>query len=265
MSSIINYYEKYDEDSRISSSMARKIEFTVTTNVLNKYVKHGDRILELGAGTGIYSFYYGRKGHEVVATDLTPKHVEIMKEKLKGEETLKLSVEVADATNLSKYETESFDIVTCLGPIYHLLEDSLREKCIKEALRVLRKGGVLAIAYINKHFIPYTMLKEGQSFLTKAFVDKILDTGLIKAGEKECFWTDAYFTSPAEMEAFLGRFNTKIVDHAATDGISQLFRREIDALTEEEYEAWLYYSIKSCRDESILGMSNHVLVVVRKV
>lgn len=89
------------------------------------------------------------------------------------------------------------------------------------------------MAYINKHFIPHTRLVGGKSFLTRNFVDKILNTGVIRDGETECFWTDAYFTSPAEMEAFMSKFNVDIIDHAATDGISPLLRSYIDDMSEE--------------------------------
>ncbi|WP_425464154.1 methyltransferase domain-containing protein [Paenibacillus rhizophilus] len=38
--------------------------------------------MDLGAGTGIYSFYYADKGNSIVSTDLTPKHVEIIQSKI---------------------------------------------------------------------------------------------------------------------------------------------------------------------------------------
>lgn len=46
-------------------------------------------------------------------------------------------------------EIYSFDVVLCLGPMYHLLKDEDRIKCIDECLRVLKPDGILAIAYIN--------------------------------------------------------------------------------------------------------------------
>jgi len=32
---IVNFYGKYDEDSRLTTNNARKVEFTVTTAILN--------------------------------------------------------------------------------------------------------------------------------------------------------------------------------------------------------------------------------------
>lgn len=104
MEGIINYYNNYDEDGRITSSNSRKVEFLLTTNILDRYIENKDRILEVGAGIGVYSFYYADKGNEVVATDLTPKNVEIINEKLLTiDKKINLSAEVVNATDLSIY------------------------------------------------------------------------------------------------------------------------------------------------------------------
>lgn len=264
--SIVNYYEKYNEDNRITSTNSRRIEFTVTTNILDEYIDSQHKILELGAGTGVYSFYYAEKGNEVIATDITPKHIEIINEKLlTRDDYISLSAEVVNATDLSRYESESFDVVTCLGPIYHLINENDRNKCIAESLRVLKKGGILAIAYVNKHFVMHHVMLRNRNFLTKEFINKILNTGTIKDKEKECFWTDAFFTSPSEMELFIDNFNVQIIDHAGTDGINQFLRDDIDEMSDDEYSHWIYYILNSCRDKSILGMSNHGLLLCRKV
>lgn len=265
MNNVVSFYEKYDEESRLTTNNARKVEFTITTTILNKYIQEHNKILELGAGTGIYSFYYADRGNDVLATDITPRYIDIIKQKLKKRKnSISLSTEVADATNLSNYESESFDVVLCLGPMYHLINVYDREKCIKESLRVLKKGGILAIAYINKHFILNTVMSGNKKFLTKNFVDKVMNTGVIREGEKECFWTEAFFTTPIEMEAFVTKFNIEIIDHVGTDGLSPFFKDFVDNMNEEEYATWLHYSLNSCREKSILGMNNHGLLLCKK-
>jgi len=265
MNNIVNFYEAYDEESRLTTNNSRKTEFTVTTTILDQHIEGHNRILKLGAGTGVYSFYYAEKGNEVIATDITPKHVDIIKQKLlQRKNGLKLSAEVLDATNLNSYEAESFDVVLCLGPMYHLTNECDREKCIKKSLRILKKCGILAISYINKHFVLNSVMSREKEFLTSKFVDKILNTGVIKEGEKECFWTDAFFTSPLEMEAFITKFNAKIIDHVGTDGLSPFLKNFVDNMNDEEYSTWLYYILSSCREKSVLGMSNHGLLICRK-
>ncbi len=265
MNNIVSFYENSDEESRLTTNNARKIEFAVTTTVLNQYIKNHYKILELGAGTGVYSFYYADRGNTVLATDVTPKHVDIINKKLgQRNKNIDLSTEVADATNLSNYESESFDVVLNLGPMYHLTNEYDRERCIVESLRVLKKGGILATAYINKHFVLNLIMPRYKEFLTNSFVEKVLNTGVIKEGEKECFWTDNFFTTPFEIETFISKFNIDIIDHVGTDGISPLISDFVNNMNDDEYSTWLNYSLASCREKSILGMSNHGLLVCKK-
>lgn len=263
---VIKHYEQHNEDKRLTATSARKIEFLITTYTLDKYISKEHKILEVGAGTGVYSFYYADKGNEVIATDLTPRHVEIIKEKLSmRDKKVNLYAEVVDATDLSRYEAGSFDVITCMGPIYHLTEESLRKRCIEECLRVLKKDGILAIAYINKHYILNSVMLRDSKYLNKGFIDKILNTGVIREDENECFWTDAFFTTPSEMESLINNYNIQIVDHIATDGITPFVRDYVDKMNDDEYSQWVYYLLNSCRDRDILGMSNHGLLLVKKI
>ena len=60
-----NYYNEYDEDGRLERDKAHSIEFITTTKYIEQYLKSGDKILEIGAGTGRYSIHYAKKGFEV--------------------------------------------------------------------------------------------------------------------------------------------------------------------------------------------------------
>lgn len=265
MKNIIDFYENYDEESRLTTGKAKRIEFVTTTHLLNQYIKSNHKIIELGAGTGVYSFYYATKGCRVIATDISPHHIEIINKKLyQREEKLNLVAKVANATDLSEFENESYDVVLCLGPMYHLTEEKDRVQCIKECKRILKRGGLIALAYLNKHFVINYVMKKKSNFITQNFIDKILNTGVIRTGEKECFWTDAFFTNQDEIESFTAKLDLEIVDHIATDGISPLLNDAIDCISEEQYKAWINYHLNSCRDRSIMGLSNHGLLLARK-
>jgi len=70
MKNVTEFYELYDEDSRLTTSQARRIEFITTTSFIDRYLDENARILEVGAGTGVYSFYYAEKGYNVTACTL---------------------------------------------------------------------------------------------------------------------------------------------------------------------------------------------------
>lgn len=264
MSNIVDFYTNYDEDIRLQSNNARKVEFITTTTMLNSCINQTDRILEVGAGTGVYSMYYAERGHEVTATDLTPKHVEIIESKIRANPTLRMNAKVANATELIDFENDTFDVVLCLGPMYHLIDRDAQEKCLSECLRVLKPGGILALAYITKFSVFPYLLKSDRKFLKESWIHRIVDKGFTSSSEEDCFWTDAYFHSPQEFEDLLQEKRTDKLLHVASDGISPLISPLVDGLSPEEFEIWIAYHLKTCHEPSTLGSSSHALYICKK-
>lgn len=63
------------------------------------------------------------------------------------------------------------------------------------------------------------------------------------------FWTDAYFTSPTEIEALMLEYNVSLVDHAGTDGISHTIQEYIDGLSDAEFHSWMKFHYQTCREQ----------------
>lgn len=265
MQTITEYYESYDEDSRLRDSKAKQTEFITTTIFLNRYLKDNSRILEVGAGTGIYSFYYALKGHRVAAMDLTPKHVELMKSKLSEYGHIHMDITQGNATDLSGFPNDHFDTVLCLGPMYHLISKIEQRRCIEECLRVVKSGGFVAIAYIPRYFVFPYLVKGDRKFLTEDWASRIVEKGFTSSEEKDCFWTDAYFHTAEEISQLMDDYGTEMVEHVATDGLAPLMGDLINDLSDEEYEAWLNYHLKTCNQPSVLGATNHALYICRKI
>ncbi|MBQ8924090.1 MAG: class I SAM-dependent methyltransferase, partial [Lachnospiraceae bacterium] len=110
MDNVVNYYENYREEDRLSTNNARKIEFVTTTKMLDTLFDSKAAILDCAAGTGAYAFYYADKGNQVTATDITPRHIEYIKEILKSK-SYNMRTEVLDATNMDCFLDNSFDVV----------------------------------------------------------------------------------------------------------------------------------------------------------
>lgn len=83
-----NYYNEYDEDGRLEKDKAHSIEFITTTKYIEQYLKSGDKILEIGAGTGRYTLYYAKKGFEVDAIELIENNLRQLKSKIAEELSL---------------------------------------------------------------------------------------------------------------------------------------------------------------------------------
>lgn len=68
----------------------------------------------------------------------------------------------------------------------------------------------------------------------------------------------------AEMEELYITNDVQVIDHFAQDGLTPLFAQKVDSWTEEEFKVWCDHHYSVCREPSILGMSNHVMIVGRK-
>lgn len=262
MNHVAQYYDLIDEDTRFSRN-SRNIEFLTTTHALGEIIPPQATILDVGAGTGAYSFYFAERQHEVVAIDITPKHIREIKAKA-AEKGISLEAHVGNAVDLSPFDDASFDVVLCFGPFYHITDAADRRTCIAECLRVLKPGGHLAIAYINKYSVIPMLATRSPQFIRQSVITKVIDQGVIMAGDEDCFWTDAYFTSPDEIEALLAESGVTAVDHVGTDGISHTIQNDVDALDEDPFNAWFSYHLQTCREKSILGISTHGLYICQK-
>lgn len=263
MNMIEKYYENYDEDSRLVKDNSHRIEFLSTVHVLEDKIKANSKILEVGAGTGRYSFYYLNKGNKVTAVDILQKNVDIMMEKSKKIVSDDIEIKLGDALDLSQFSSNIFDVVLCLGPLYHLANLDDRIKCIDECVRVLKPGGILAVAYINRYAQYVIHIGRDKENINDKYLRNISELGVESKCEKNknCF----YFSTYEEMEKTMTNFNVEKLKHVGTDGIVHMMRNNINDLDENEFDKWLDYHFMTYDNASLIGYSLHNLYVCKKI
>jgi phosphatidylethanolamine/phosphatidyl-N-methylethanolamine N-methyltransferase len=120
-------------------SVARLFENSRRKSIESLDVQSGDKILIVGAGTGL-DLEFLPSYCEITATDLTPSMVERIR---KRNQTLKLNLQakVMDGQAL-QFDDQIFD-----KAILHLILAVIPDPyaCIKEVSRVLKKGGSVVV------------------------------------------------------------------------------------------------------------------------
>ncbi len=264
---VSQFYQSYNEDSRFERP-SRAVEYLTTLHMIDTWLSQlppASAILDSGAGSGVYALHYAAQGHSVTAIDITPKHIEQIQAKIvQSKQVLSVQAEIGNAIHLSNYADQSFDMVLCLGPYYHLTSAEDRASCLSESMRVLRSGGILIVAYINKYSIAPMLAVKEQGYMRPSVIEKVLQEGVFYDGEEDSFWTDLYVTSPEQMEQDLLSAQAEIVDHAGADGITHTIDGSIDVMDKDTYNTWINYHFQTCRERSILGLSTHGLIVGRK-
>lgn len=246
-------YEMFDESVRLSHSKAARVEFVTTVAYIEKYLKQGDKILDIGAGAGAYSLYFAKKGYDVTAVELAENNIKTFKSRMTEETTVDLRQ--GNALDLSAFDDESFDIVLLMGPLYHLAEASDRSRCIREAKRVCKSGGMIFFAFINNDMV----------VLTEFVYDKNYFKG--NSYDHETFKVEdfpfVFFTLP-QCEAMLEKENICVEHIVAADGVSELLEDKINAMDDESYNQYVKYHFYCCEKPEMLGHTNHLLFVGKK-
>ena len=56
----------------------------------------------------------------------------------------------------------------------------------------------------------------------------------------------------------------KVLDHFAQDGLAPLLSQKVDSWSEAQFKIWCDYHYSICREKSVLGASNHVIIIGEK-
>ena len=113
---------------------------------LTSLIKKGDRVLDLGCGTGALTLKAAQRGAKVKGIDINPRMLEIAQARAK-EANLAQNIEFMEmgVVELDEEEAADFDVVMSGLCFSELTEDELNFT-LKEVKRILRPGGLLLVA-----------------------------------------------------------------------------------------------------------------------
>jgi ubiquinone/menaquinone biosynthesis C-methylase UbiE len=249
------YTTECNEDERFLSNHGR-IEYYTTLKYINDYIEENDKILEVGAGTGRYSLYFADKGYDVTSIEYVKHNLDILKSKIKP--GMNIKAELGDAIDLSRFPDNTFDKTLVFGPLYHLFTKEDIDKAISEAIRVTKSKGLIYLAYLTDDSIMLSyVLKKGHILdEKKAYTEDFRMTI-----DPEEFFRSFYVDEFKEM---MDKYDVDYIKQVATDGMSHQMKDYIDNLSEEEFDVWMKYHLKTCERHDLQGYSNHMLYFGRK-
>jgi ubiquinone/menaquinone biosynthesis C-methylase UbiE len=100
----------------------------------------GSKILDVATGTGKQAFAFAKRGYDVTGIDLSEAMLKVASKKSKYENA---KFALADATNLP-FRDSSFN-VSCVSFALHDMPLGIREKALKEMVRVTKPEGIIII------------------------------------------------------------------------------------------------------------------------
>lgn len=252
------YYENYDENGRLTSPHG-KVEFLTTMRYIEKYLRPGMRILEIGAGTGRYSHTLAQMGYTVDAVELVEHNIELFRENTKPGENV--TITERNATDLFLFPTDTYDMTLLLGPMYHLFTKDEQKKALSEAVRVTKPGGLLYVAYCmaDPSILIYGFIRGGiHELLEKKLIDTETFTALSTPAELFQLYRVEAIEALRRGEPVTG------LHLVATDGYTNHMRDVVDRMDEKTYALYLQYHFATCERSDRIGLSHHVVDILRK-
>ncbi|MBQ2957283.1 MAG: class I SAM-dependent methyltransferase [Clostridia bacterium] len=253
------YYSEWNEDDRLLSRFGQ-VEFLTTIRFIEKYLKPGMKILEVGAGTGRYSHYFARRGYTVDAVELAEKNISVFREKTLPGENVRIFQ--GDAVNLCMAEDNEYDIVLHLGPMYHLSAESERKAAVSEALRVVKPSGIVFMAYIlNEMTVINHFFRNRHINEESAREDIVSSSWRFRANQSK----HLSFYRIEDINALMSNFNVSRLHLAGTEMISGAIRELLASLTDEEFSYYTEYIFSICERPDMIGLSGHLLDIFKKM
>lgn len=255
---LTEYYSGYDEDSRLRSRHGM-VEYLTTMRYIEKYLRPGMRILEIGAGTGRYSHALAQQGYEVDAVELVQHNINIFREKTQPGE--KVTIRQGNAKDLSMFADDTYDITLLLGPMYHLYTVDDQKQALAEAIRVTKKGGIICAAYCGNEatMVQYCF---GRGMLKEERYQKLVDPVTFKAQSDPAELFELY--RKEDIDALMADFPVTRLHYVGTDMATNYMRPVIDEMDDEFFEVYLRYHFIICERSDLVGASHHILDVFRK-
>lgn len=255
---LTEYYSGYNEDGRLRSKHGM-VEFLTTMRYVEKYLRPGMKILEIGAGTGRYSHALAQRGYEVDAVELVQHNIDIFRQNTQPGE--KVTVRQGNAMDLSMLAADTYDMTLLLGPMYHLYTVEDQKQALAETIRVTKKGGILCAAYCGND-ATIVQFCFGKEKLKDPHYRALIDPVTFKASSNPEDLFQMY--RKEDIDALMANFDVKRLHYVGTDMATNYMRECVDSMDEEMFRQYLDYHFYICERSDMVGASNHILDVFRK-
>lgn len=254
------------EWKRLTQDAYHSLEYETTLHFLAKYLPQKGTILDAGGGPGRYTVELAKRGYRVALLDIASANLEhakrvIRRNKVQGRVT---TVTEGSIVDLSQFPDNTFDAVLCLGgPLSHVLDGRKGNRAVSELLRVCRRRAPLFVSVMGRLSVLVVELTMAQQEIEMPHFVRLRDTGDYLGGHG---FTACHFFLPEELRDLFAKKGAKILELAGLEGISSHHPREVKELARDprRWRRWLETHYRTCTHPSVVGLSEHMMIICRK-
>ncbi|MCB2196695.1 MAG: methyltransferase domain-containing protein [Bacteroidetes bacterium] len=259
------YYDShiFFEDQRLKNN---PFEIPITLKYIEKYLKTGDKILDIACGTGTYAEILLKKGFQLGLNDLSENNIKLTHEKVKNHQNILYS-SVSNALDAGIWKKELWDAVLILGPLYHLTKKDNRIKILKNAKKYVKRGGYIFSAFMSRTAaMLYGLKNNPEGIQEKQGVFSLWETGTDKNFVEGTEWfTNAYFSFSEEINPFIEEAGLKPLHLIGIEGLFGENMNLYNNLKPNLKKQWFNFIMDHCEDKHLLNYSKHYLSVSQNI
>ncbi|PVI03064.1 S-adenosyl-L-methionine-dependent methyltransferase [Periconia macrospinosa] len=250
-----------------------RLEFEVTLRVIKSCIEEKGvqeaKILDVGGGPGRYAIELTRLGHNITLSDISSQSLTIASQNASKQGVHFDAIIHANALDLSRHPSltnasSTFDIVLCLGPLYHTLSISNRTRIIETCIAFTKPGGYILMAYVSIYAHLRDMARRDPARLSNEwdFYSAYLNNGNYTRNAN----TESYHLYPEQLEKEVkGLEGVRLERIVSCEGFLGFEgARGFTQLSEEEMGRWVDVVMEAAERREVLGAADHMLVVLRK-
>ena len=271
---IESHFENPDQDewNRLDKTPIGKVQFHIHNHYLQKYIKKGDRVLEIGPGPGRFTIELAKLGTKIGIVDISENQLRLNKERIQ-EAGFEQSIEwrkKLDILDLEGIPDNSFDSTICYGgPLSYVLE--FIDQALNEVLRVTKPGGVILTSVMSclgtYHHLLNNVFDDNVNIELERF-DELTRTGdvigdLAGKGTHQC-----HMYRWSEFQDIISKHPVEILDVSAANFLSTgLINEEylINIMNDpKKWNMFLKWELDFSKEPGAIDAGTHFIVILRK-
>lgn len=260
------FYNRASEETRLDKGMG-VFEFERIKSLIEKYIPtSSSKIIDIGGGTGKYSEWLAKKGHQVHLVEPVAKHIQIAQSRANRLKN-KFFVHLGEARKL-EFPDNYADLIILHGPLYHLQKKEDRDLAICEAKRILKNDGIILGFAIN--YTASTLVGLLNGLIHKMPFFEMCKEELIRGlhnppDDFPWLLAEAFYHKPQQLKDEFINQGLTYLNTYAVEGMAWLDKEYFANMLNNKKRRTLMELIQVTENDSyLLPFSPHMMIAVQK-